>query len=144
MKFYQMSWNIIHAPKWQERSTKLSNINIGRTSRTSFKFHIRPNCDVELFKCLHKKILHSSFNFHFGLVVNISSKHYSIPLQNSWMWKITQHTIDVENQQFFKPKSGEQWCEHIEMLWWLHFARKKHWTKTTKYVSEMEYIFIKE
>ncbi len=77
------------------------------------KLHTRPNRNIKLFKCLRKKILHSSSNFHFGLV-NISFKHFSIPLQNSQRWEITQHTIDVENQQFFWSK---RWWTYTQTCW---------------------------
>ncbi len=77
------------------------------------KVHRRQTYNINFFKCLRKKILHSNFNFHFGLV-NISSKHFSITLQNSQRWEITQHTIDVENQQFFQSKS---WWMYTRTCW---------------------------
>jgi hypothetical protein len=61
---------------------------------------------MKLFKCLIKKNLHSNSDFHFGLI-NIFSKHFNIPLQNSWRWEITQHAINAQNQQFFRLK--KQW-----------------------------------
>jgi len=98
------------------------------------KFHTRPNCNVKLFKCLHKKILHSNFNFHFGLVNN-SSKHSSIPLYNSHRWEITQHIIDTKNQQFFWSK---RWWTYTQVyLWSLLHAPQAHLTKTTtKFVNK--------
>ncbi len=77
------------------------------------KFHTRTNCSVKIFKCLRKKIFHSNSNFHFGLV-NISSKHSSIPFQNNWRWEITQHTINTENQQLFWSK---RWWMYMWMCW---------------------------
>jgi hypothetical protein len=68
---------------------------------------------MKLLKCLIEKIIHSSFDFHFHLV-NIVSKHSNIPLQNSQSWEITQHTIDVQNQQFFR---FNRWWTYMQMHW---------------------------
>ncbi len=91
------------------------------------KFHTRPNCDIKLFKCLHKRIPHFSSNFHFGLV-NISSKHSSIPLQKNQRWEITQDTIDIKNQQFFWYK---RWWTYAQMCW----TTFDHCYKTWKHIK---------
>jgi hypothetical protein len=49
---------------------------------------------MKLLKCLIKKKIHFIFNFHFGLI-NIFSKHSSIPFQNNKRWELTQHAIDA-------------------------------------------------
>jgi len=58
---------------------------------------------MKLLKCLVEKNFHSSFNLQFGHV-NIFSKHFNIPLQNSWRWEITPPAIDIQNQPFFRLK----------------------------------------
>jgi hypothetical protein len=112
-KFDKLSLNIIHIPKW--KWTNPWNFQAWALEeplahpQVLYKTKLQHNFS----NAFCKKILHSSFNFYFGLV-NISSKHYNIPLQKNQRWEITQHTIDVDNQQFFWSK---KWLMYMQMCW---------------------------
>ncbi len=107
------------------------------------KFHTRPHCDVKLFKCLRKKIFHSNFNFHFGLV-SISSKHSSIPLQNSQKWEITQHMLTLKINNFFNPKGDERTCEHVELPLIIAMGPESTSNKNNNKICEQKKLHIHE
>jgi hypothetical protein len=77
---------------WHQQRKNLDHI---------FQQHIRPNCNIILFECSKTKML--NFNSYF-VNVNIAPLHMMIPLQNNTLWKVTHHTIHIENQQFFGGK----------------------------------------
>ncbi len=85
----ELGWNFIRcfgtlftSPNENELIQETFKHEHGKNFQYILKFHTRPNYNMKLLKCLTNKILHSSFNFHFGLV-NIFSKHSNIPLQNN-------------------------------------------------------------
>ncbi len=106
--FDQSSWNSIQIPKWKWIDPWKFQAWTLEEPPTHPQVSYKTKLQCKIFQMPSQKIFHSNSNFHFGLV-NISSKHSSIPFQNNWRWEITQHTINIENQQFFRSKR-----------WWMY------------------------
>jgi len=100
VKFHQMSWNIVHIPKWKQ--TNLQARAWEKILAHPQVWCMRPNSNVKIVEHHRKEMLHSSSHFHLA-PINISFEDSCILMTNNKMWEITQQIVDVNNWYFLGP-----------------------------------------